>query len=309
MNTPVQPPTITDNQNLESGPPRKGIKRGIYLLPSTLTIGNILCGFYAVINSAKGYQLLDRSDPGLAAQLFDNASRAIGYAVLLDGLDGRLARLTNATSEFGVELDSIADVLSFGIAPAFLAYTWGYGSTPGLERLAWATSFIFLICGALRLARFNVLARSPRFSTPGTTPKLDKRYFVGLPIPAAAGLIAATVHFFPEPLQVSRYISEKAAGWILLFVVGSLAVLMVSTLRYTSFKTLGARSNKPIITVALLSLLVAGIWLYSDRVLLAIALIYVIHGPLMKLGNIYNRLRRPSGGTAKDDPSINSIDL
>lgn len=309
MNVQNRSAAISDQQGSELRPPRNGIKRGIYLLPSAITIGNILCGFYAVISSAKGYQLLDRDHPALATQLFDNASRAIGYAVLLDGLDGRLARMTNATSEFGVELDSIADVLSFGIAPAFLAYTWGYGSTAGLERLGWAASFIFLICGALRLARFNVLARAPRFSTPGTTPKLDKRYFVGLPIPAAAGLIAATVHFFPEPLLWATYLPEKNAGWILIFVVGALAALMVSTLRYTSFKNLGAGRNKPIISVALLSLLAAGIWLYSDRVLLTMALIYVLHGPVMKLGNIFNRLRRPTDGSAEETASPTSIEL
>lgn len=286
----------------EARPPRKGIRRGIYLLPSLLTIGNILCGFYAVINSAKGYRLLDNSDPASfqqAAHLFDNASRAIGYAVLLDGLDGRIARMTGATSEFGVELDSIADVLSFGIAPALLAYTWGYGSTPGLERLAWAVSFIFLICGALRLARFNVQARAPRFSSPGATPKLDKRYFVGLPIPAAAGLIAATVHFFPDPALVSG----QAEGWMLLIMVAALSTLMVSTLKYTSFKNIGGKSHKPFITLPLLSLLLAGIWFYSEWVLLAIALVYVLHGPLLKIGSLLGRLRRPVPRTDEDQAS------
>lgn len=286
----------------EARPPRRGIRRGIYLLPSMLTIGNILCGFYAVINSAKGYRLLDPSDPASlqqATHLFDNASRAIGCAVLLDGLDGRIARMTGATSEFGVELDSIADVLSFGIAPALLAYTWGYGSTPGLERLAWAVSFIFLICGALRLARFNVLARAPRFSSPGTTPKLDKRYFVGLPIPAAAGLIAATVHFFPDPAQVAG----QAESWMLLIMVAALSALMISTLRYTSFKNLGGKSHKPFITLPLLSLLVAGIWFYSEWVLLTIALVYVLHGPVIKIGSLLSRLRRPVPRTDEDQAS------
>src|SRR6185436_2162669 len=124
-----------------------------------------------------------------------------------DGLDGRIARMTKATSDFGVELDSIADVLTFGIAPAVLAYTWGYGTTPGLERLGWGVSFFFLICGALRLARFNVMARAPRFAASGVSPKLDKRYFVGLPIPAAAGLLAAVIHFSPRPL--TAYPAEK----------------------------------------------------------------------------------------------------
>ena len=177
---------MSDTEQVQENPQRRGIRRGIYIVPSMFTIGNILCGFYAVINSIKGYQ----ASPDEAASLFDNAARAIGLAVLLDGLDGRIARMTKTTSEFGVELDSIADVITFGVAPAVMAYTWGYGSAPGIERLGYGISFFFLICGALRLARFNVMARAPRFSVPGNTPKLDKRYFVGLPIPPAAGLLA-----------------------------------------------------------------------------------------------------------------------
>ena len=146
------------NTSEKPAPVRKGIRKGIYVIPSAFTIGNILCGFYAILNSVKGYQ----GEGAEAAHLFDYGARAIGIAWLLDGLDGRIARMTNATSEFGVELDSIADVVTFGVAPAVLAYTWGYGSTPGVERLAWGVSFFFLICGALRLARFNVMARAPR---------------------------------------------------------------------------------------------------------------------------------------------------
>jgi CDP-diacylglycerol--serine O-phosphatidyltransferase len=255
------------------------------------TIGNIFCGFYAVINSIKGYQSLENTDQ--ATRLFNNAALAIGFAVLLDGLDGRIARMTKATSEFGVELDSLADVLTFGIAPAVMAYTWGYGSTEGLELLAWGTSFFFLICGALRLARFNVTARAPRFSVPGNTPKLDKRYFVGLPIPMAAGLLAAIIHFTPRP--ISSYSPEriKIYSWALLAGVAVLAILMVSTLRYASFKDIGPKSNKPFITLPLLSLLVAGVWFYSQWVLLALVSAYVAHGPLMKVWGIINRFRRP----------------
>ncbi len=283
----------------QENPPRRGIRRGIYIIPSMFTIGNILCGFYAVINSVKGYQ----ASPDQAAHLFDNAARAIGFAVLLDGLDGRIARMTKTTSEFGVELDSIADVITFGIAPAVMAYTWGYGSTPGLERLAWGISFFFLICGALRLARFNVMARAPRFSVPGNTPKLDKRYFVGLPIPPAAGLLAAVIHFVPQPL--SSYGSEQVRiySWVLLSGMAVLAVLMVSTVRYTSFKNIGPKSNKPFIILPLLSLLVAGIWFYSQWVLLLVASIYVSHGPLMKVWGLLNRFRRPSS-RAEDSTSI-----
>jgi CDP-diacylglycerol---serine O-phosphatidyltransferase len=288
---------MSEEHGQPASPPRKGIRRGIYILPSAFTIGNILCGFYAVINSLKGYQVLDASH---AVVLLDNAARAIGFAVLLDGLDGRIARMTKATSEFGLELDSIADVLTFGIAPAVLAYTWGYGSTPGLERLGWGVSFFFLICGALRLARFNVVARAPRFSVTGTSPKLDKRSFVGLPIPAAAGLLAAIIHFSPQPLV--RYPAEKFLlySYLVLIAVALLAVLMVSTVKYRSFKNVGLSSNKPFVTLPLLSLLVAGIWFYSQEVLLVVASAYVLHGPALKVWSLLTRFRTPA---SEEDPS------
>ena len=285
----------------EKNPPRRGIRRGIFIIPSAFTIGNILCGFYAVINSMKGYQLLDQ--PALAAHQFNNAASAIGYAVLLDSLDGRIARMTRTTSEFGVELDSIADVLSFGIAPAILAYSWGYGSTPGMERIAWGVSFFFLICGALRLARFNVMARAPRFAQSGKTPKLDKRYFVGLPIPAAAGMLAAVIHFTPRPI-ISYYGNDiEVYSYFLMLGMVTLAILMVSTFRYMSFKDVGLKRNKPFIILPLLSLMVAGILFYSHWVLLILAAVYCSHGPLLKAWGLINRFRRP---VAKVDEAAHS---
>ena len=296
------------NEETQPNPPRRGIKKGIYIVPSAFTIGNILCGFYAVINSAKAYQFMDQAGQmDQATHLFDNAARAIGIAFLLDGLDGRIARMTKATSDFGVELDSIADVLTFGIAPAVMAYTWGYGSTAGLERIAWGVSFFFLICGALRLARFNVMARAPRFSDPGKSPKLDKKYFVGLPIPAAATMLAAVIHFAPRPLPSFRADRLEVYSWGLIAGMAGLAVLMVSTFRYTSFKNIGPKSNKPFITLPLLSLLVAGIWFYSQWVLLILTTIYVSHGPLIKLWNLITRpFRRPTG--ADESPKSVSVE-
>ncbi|MDX2031995.1 MAG: CDP-diacylglycerol--serine O-phosphatidyltransferase [Blastocatellia bacterium] len=281
----------SSSESERPAPTRKGIRKGIYIIPSAFTIGNILCGFYAILNSTKGYHSIGDSEQ--VTQLFDNAARAIGIAWLLDGLDGRIARMTNATSEFGVELDSIADVVTFGVAPAVLAYTWGYGSTPGLERLSWGVSFFFLICGALRLARFNVMARAPRFTVPGSSPKLDKRFFVGLPIPAAAGLLAAVVHFAPRPLYRLPADKKELYSWLLVCGMASLAILMVSTFRYASFKDMGGRSNKPFIILPMLSLLVAGIWFYSQWVLLIIGSIYVLHGPLLKIWGLLTRFRRP----------------
>ncbi len=295
------------NEETQPNPPRRGIKKGIYIVPSAFTIGNILCGFYAVINSAKAYQLLDQSGQlAQATHLFDNASRAIGIAFLLDGLDGRIARMTKATSDFGVELDSIADVITFGVAPAVMAYTWGYGSTPGLERIAWGVSFFFLICGALRLARFNVIARAPRFSDPGKSPKLDKKYFVGLPIPAAASMLAAVIHFVPRPLPTLKPNQVEFYTWLLIVGMSALAVLMISTFRYTSFKDLGLKSNQPFITLPLLSLLVAGIWFYSQWVLLILTTIYISHGPLIKLWNLVSRPFRRSTVTEESPKSISA---
>src|SRR5215813_8079526 len=293
---------MNEIERVEENPPRLGTDGWIYIIPSLLTVGNIVCGVCAVINSLKGFQ----AHHAEASRLFDNAARAIGYAVLLDGLDGRIARMTKTTSEFGVELDSIADVITFGVAPAVMAYTWGYGSTPGLGKLAWVISFIFLICGALRLARFNVMARAPRFSVPGNTPKLDKRYFVGLPIPPAAGLLAAVIHFIPRPLTSYEDEQFKAYSWALLVGMTLLAVLMVSKVRYTSFKNVGSKSNKPFIILPLLSLLVAGIWFYSQWVLLVIALAYVSHGPLLKVWGLSSRFR-PQSSKTEESASETSV--
>src|SRR5262245_57742985 len=281
---------MSDIEQHQENPARRGIRRGIYIIPSMFTIGNILCGFYALINSIKGYQ----AAPDQAAHLFDNAARAIGLAVLLDGLDGRIARMTKTTSEFGVELDSIADVITFGVAPAVMAYTWGDGSTHGLGELAWGISFFFLICGALRLARFNVMARAPRFSVVGNTTKTGKRYFVGLPTPPAAGLLAAVIHSVPHPLSSYDPDQLRVYSWALLAGMALLAVLMVSRVRYTSFKNVVSKSNKPFIILPLISLLVAGIWFYSQWVLLVIALAYVSHGPLLKVWGLLGRFRPQS---------------
>ena len=276
-----------NTQKMKSQFARRDFRKSVYILPSLFTIGNIFCGFYAVINSLKAYQSFQQ--PDIAVIFFDHAALAIGIAYVLDGLDGRIARLTGATSEFGVELDSIADVISFGIAPAVLAYTWGYGNISGYERLAWGISFFFLICGALRLARFNVLARSPRFETPGTSPKLDKRYFVGLPIPAAAGLVASFVYFKPEQLAGTNGVTRN---WILLAVVLLLSILMVSTFRYASFKDMGPRSKQPFLVIPVMAALIFSIISYSRWMLLLISIVYVAHGPVLKIWGLLNRARR-----------------
>ncbi len=202
-------------------------RRGIYLLPSIITVGNMFCGYACVVFAM-------RNDLVSAAPF-------IGFAVVLDMLDGRIARLTNTTSAFGLEFDSLADVISFGLAPAILAFAWGLS---GLGRVGWAAGFLFVTAAAMRLARFNIQTNSLP----------DKRYFIGMPSPAAAGITAATVYAWPYPLD--GYPQAIAA----LAVVLIPAALMVSTIRFRSFKSINfgwSRSYLNILLVAALIALVA----------------------------------------------------
>jgi CDP-diacylglycerol--serine O-phosphatidyltransferase len=245
-------------------------RRGIYILPTLFTIGTIFGGFYAVVSTLKGE--------------FNLAAIAIGLAVVCDGLDGRIARLTNSCSEFGMQLDSLADVLTFGMAPAVLAYVWGLKSimpsmpTYGkeLQQLGWILCFGYVICGAMRLARFNIQSIHPH-------PDSTKKAFVGMPIPAGAGLVAAIVHFSPEPL------THWLTGWLWIILIGLLSFLMVSTIRYPSFKHLNLRDPKSKFTVLLLAMLVALICLFSQYTLLILASVYASSGLFNKLIHIRRR--------------------
>src|SRR5678809_1514277 len=219
-------------------PPRRGLRKGLYLIPSVFTAANIGMGFFAVMASLRAFQMLAGPHPDVvgAAARFDHAAIAIGFAVLFDMLDGRIARMTKTTTEIGIQLDSIADVVTFGLAPAVLAYVWGYGASLAegtkLHQLAWFLSFMYLMCGAFRLARFNVQASRPRILAEGT-PKVDKKSFVGLPIPVAGGLIAAIIHFNPLPLISYGADRARLYSVLLMLLVGFLSVLMVSTLRFS----------------------------------------------------------------------------
>lgn len=272
---------------------RRGLKKGLYLLPSAFTAANIGMGFYAVMGALRGFQLLDGGTEAELARAtihFDNASRAIGWAILFDTLDGRIARLTKTTTEIGVQFDSIADVLTFGIAPAVLIYAWGYGAVfpegSGFHKLGWFLSFMFLMCGAFRLARFNVQATRPRTLAEGTA-KVDKKNFVGLPIPAAAGLLAAIVHFAPTPLLVYENNLPSLYGGLMMALIAALSTLMVSPLRYSSFKAVGAggrSTTKAIIALGAIGMLV---WLFSKYVLLIIVSTYILHGLLSRLASFF----------------------
>jgi CDP-diacylglycerol--serine O-phosphatidyltransferase len=272
-------------------PPRRGLRKGIYLIPSMFTAANILMGFFAVMASLRGFQLLGGpvQDIARAAEHFDHAAIAIGFAVLFDMLDGRIARMTKTTTEIGIQLDSIADVVTFGLAPAVLAYVWGYGATlvegTKLHRFAWFISFLYLMCGAFRLARFNVQASRPRPLAEGTV-KVDKKHFIGLPIPVAGGLIAAIVHFTPTPLVAFGEGKATVYSGLLMLLVGILSLMMVSTLRFSSFKTVGTRSRSMRTVILALSIGLL-IFLYSQYVLLGIVLAYIFHGLLSRLFSVF----------------------
>jgi len=276
-------------------PERRGLKKGLYLIPSAFTAANILMGFIAIMASLRGFQLVGtRTGEALAraAALFDNAAIAIGFAMFFDMLDGRIARMTKTTTEIGVQFDSIADVLTFGIAPSLLVYTWSYGSAlpegSNLHKLGWFLSFMYLMCGAFRLARFNVQAARPRLIAEGTI-KLDKKSFVGLPIPLAAGLLAAVIHFAPMPFI--QYGEGKAVLYsgLMMTMVACLGALMVSTLRYSSFKTVGTTRRSTRMMILFIAALGVLVWLFSRYVLLASVAIYVLHGIIFRLFSLIRR--------------------
>jgi CDP-diacylglycerol--serine O-phosphatidyltransferase len=303
-----RPPGATTDRNQDEAQARRlrhRFRKGVFVIPSLLTTANIFCGFYSVMESLAGARSLalvgltngsEHLGPAAiasATEHFDRAAITIGFAALFDLLDGRVARMTDTTSEFGLELDSIADVVSFGIAPALLAFAWGYGEVPDLHNVGWAASFLFVICGALRLARFNVQARRPHTNLPPKNPKVDKKAFVGMPIPVGATMIAAITHFSPRPVGFvgelhlwSLTIRPHVYSTALVVLVVCLAFLMISTLRYSSLKNIGVGNRNPRILIIGLALVVTLIWFYSQYILLILATAYASYGVLAKLWSL-----------------------
>ncbi len=249
--------------------------RGMYLLPSLFTSGNIAAGYFAITQSLQGSIL----EP----QHFNYAALAIGFAIPFDTIDGRIARMTNTTSDFGKELDSLADVITFGVAPSLLAYCWGFQMLPHglgdplrhkLVDLGALVCFLFLLCGAARLARFNSMG-TPKPKNPG---RPGRKYFVGMPIPAAAGAVAAAVHFFSGiPVAVSW------VAWLWGAYVGFLGFLMVSTWRFWSGKEMDLTHTHPFRWIVLLGAFLYALVFFSQYVLAAIALVYLFSGVLARL--------------------------
>src|SRR5438874_8872629 len=272
----------------------KGLKKGVYLVPSFFTTMNILAGFYSLMATMSAFRLLGIGGVQQikeATDRLDYAALAIGWAFVCDMLDGRIASMTKSTTEIGIQLDSLADIVSFGLAPSILAYVWSYGTTlqewTNLRQLAWFVSFMFVICGGFRLARFNVQASRPRPLAEGT-PKVDKKSFVGMPIPVAGCMIAAIVHFAPTPIKYAPHRAELLAT-LMMILVGFLSVLMVSTLRFTSFKSLGTGRRNARLVIGMIAL-TGLIYLYSRWVLLTLVIGYLAHGLLSRgLTSIFRR--------------------
>jgi CDP-diacylglycerol--serine O-phosphatidyltransferase len=240
---------------------REKRKRGIFILPSLLTTGNLFCGLLSVILSFEGQ--------------YTESALAIFVAMMMDILDGKVARMTNTTTQFGVEFDSLADVVSFGVAPGVLLYAWALGP---LGRLGWLAAFLFVVCGALRLARFNVI-----------TAVTDRRYFVGLPIPAAAGCIASAVLLIGEQ-EFSRFelIGLTIATYLL-------ALLMVSTFRYYSFKELDFARRRPFRILILLVLALLIVASHPQLFFFLLFSVYALSGPARRVV-----VRRTVGSLKRD---------
>jgi CDP-diacylglycerol--serine O-phosphatidyltransferase len=277
---------------IDRNSPDRRPRRAAYALPMLFTAGNVFLGFLAILKSFQGALLAAAGRLGSNPN-FELAAKAIGVAVLLDGLDGRIARMTGTTSEFGREMDSLADVISFGVAPAVLALAWGAQFVDGslspllgdhLRRFGYFVGFLFLLSGAVRLARFNV-QKNPVPKNPG---KADRKYFVGLPIPAAAGLIAAVV-YASDSTPIDFW--PLSLGW--LGLVALLAFLMVSTWRYRSLKDVQLLRPLSPLTVIVWGALFYLIWNFSQPVLLAMAVAYVASGIVVRIGGVVRRLRRP----------------
>ena len=223
---------------------RARFRRGAYLIPSLFTTGNLMCGYIAVIRSLQGE--------------FEWAAIALFIAALLDRVDGWVARLTGTTSDFGVQLDSLADVISFGLAPAILAYMWALSGLPKPWSLA---PFLYLAAGAARLARFNIQA-----------PGQDKRFFVGLPIPAAACAVAACVFYSPERVD------DPITGGLVAVLLAILGLLMVSKLRYRAFKEIELRHRMPWVVVGVTATVYFVVAASPQLVALILSFLYLVSG-------------------------------
>jgi CDP-diacylglycerol---serine O-phosphatidyltransferase len=262
-------------------PPKRRMRKGMYILPSLFTAANIGAGYFAITETLQG-TVAD-------SWHFDLAAKAIGVAVVADGLDGFIARLTRTTSDFGREFDSLADVITFGVAPALLAWMWGFRWLPDFIRpeLRWRlihlgviATFLFLVAGASRLARFNIQV-NPQPSNPG---RPGKKYFVGMPIPAGAAVIASTIHLLEGNPIESWWLATFWFGLIL-----SAGFLMVSTWRFYSFKDLNLRNRHPSQWMIPLGGFLGLLWFFSGPLLFVLSTTYMLSGVMTRLASLFRR--------------------
>ncbi len=245
-------------------------RRGVALLPSLFTMGNMFCGYACMVYAMRGD--------------FESAAPFIGIAVVLDMLDGRIARLTGTASEFGVQLDSLADVISFGVAPAFLAVAWGLEP---LGRLGLSAGFLYVSAAALRLARFNIQSAGGG----------DKRYFAGMPSPAAAGIVASTVYVYPSGLHDYR------AALPALALVLVPALLMVTTIRFRSFKTIDLQMRRPYTVLLLVALGIMAVATHPRFVLVGMAYAYLLSA---FIGQAMTRIRHRGTPSPEPTPTVDA---
>lgn len=255
---------------------RRRLRRGAYLLPSLFTIGNMVLGFYAIVNAFRGSQVLL---PELGDPYFARAALAVFVAAIVDVLDGRIARMTGTDSEFGREYDSLADLFTFGATPAILTYLWGLH---GFGRLGWLVPLYYLVCTATRLARFNV-----------QTKVADNRYFVGLPSPAAAGAVCALLFYVPGNHWREWW------GVVIFVTLAVVGTMEVSTFRYWSLKQIDLRRRWSYRAALPLALIVLVIVLEPKAVFLVVGVAYALSGPVSWL---VGRARRRGPGSA-DKPA------
>ncbi len=228
----------------------RGRRPGIYILPSLFTTAGLFAGFYAIIQAIGGN--------------FESAAIAVFIAMVMDGLDGRVARLTHTESDFGAQYDSLVDMVAFGLAPALVMYIWALS---GLGNLGWVTAFIYSAGAGLRLARFNI-----------QVDVVDKRYFIGLPSPPAAALVAGFIWLMDASGLPGKEIS--VFGLVLTLAAG---VLMVTNIRYRSFKDLDLKGRVPFVTILVVPLIFVAVFLYPPQVLFGAAFIYTLSGPVQAL--------------------------
>jgi CDP-diacylglycerol--serine O-phosphatidyltransferase len=250
---------------MEPAPLPRKRPRGIYLLPNLFTTAALFAGFYAVLAATQGR--------------FEAAAIAIFTAMLLDGFDGRVARMTHTQTAFGAEYDSLSDMVAFGVAPALVAYHWALGS---LGKVGWLAAFVYCAAAALRLARFNTQV--------GTS---DKRYFQGLPSPSAAAIVAGGVW-----IGADQGIDPSYVSWLAAFLTAGAGLLMVSNFRYLSFKQLDVQGRVPFVLAVAVMLGIALILIHPPVVLFLGFFLYAVSGPAWTLSRLRERRARRRGRSA-----------